>query len=87
MKKRLKIVGVIPARYDSSRFRGKVLADICGKSMLQRVYERSMQSELLDDLYIATDDENVKTEVKLATEFKGDAKIASKLQTHSTPFQ
>ncbi|HJO95156.1 MAG TPA: 3-deoxy-manno-octulosonate cytidylyltransferase [Victivallales bacterium] len=60
MKKKLKIVGVIPARYGSSRFRGKILADICGKSMLERVYELSIQSELLDDLYIATDDENVK---------------------------
>jgi 3-deoxy-manno-octulosonate cytidylyltransferase (CMP-KDO synthetase) len=55
-----KIVGVIPARYGSSRFRGKILADICGKSMLQHVYERSMKSELLDDLYVATDDKNVK---------------------------
>ena len=50
------IVGVIPARYGSSRFEGKVLADIAGKPMIQWVYERAKQSKTLDELFVAVDD-------------------------------
>ena len=50
------IAGIIPARYASSRFPGKPLADIRGKSMLQRVYEQASASTLLDTVVIATDD-------------------------------
>lgn len=53
------VIGVIPARYSSSRFEGKVLADILGKPMIQRVYERAKQAIVLDDLIIACDDERV----------------------------
>ena len=37
----MKVVGIIPARYNSSRFKGKALADICGKPMIQHVYEQA----------------------------------------------
>ncbi|MFH1269451.1 MAG: 3-deoxy-manno-octulosonate cytidylyltransferase [Candidatus Omnitrophota bacterium] len=53
------VIGIIPARYSSTRFEGKVLADILGKPMVQHVWERARQSRLLDDLIIACDDENV----------------------------
>lgn len=53
------VVGVIPARYSSTRFPGKVLAEINGKPMLQHVWERSKQALLLDDLVIAADDERI----------------------------
>jgi len=53
------VIGIIPARYSSTRFEGKVLADILGKPMLQHVWERAKQSHLLDDLIIACDDERV----------------------------
>jgi 3-deoxy-manno-octulosonate cytidylyltransferase (CMP-KDO synthetase) len=53
------VIGVIPARYSSSRFEGKVLADILGKPMLQHVWEQAKQAFLLDDLIIACDDEKV----------------------------
>jgi 3-deoxy-manno-octulosonate cytidylyltransferase (CMP-KDO synthetase) len=53
------VVGVIPARYSSTRFEGKVLADILGKPMLQRVWERAKEAHLLDELIIACDDERV----------------------------
>lgn len=56
----LEIIGVIPARYGSTRFKGKILADICGKPMLQHVYERAQKAALLDELFIATDDARVK---------------------------
>jgi 3-deoxy-manno-octulosonate cytidylyltransferase (CMP-KDO synthetase) len=53
------VVGIIPARYQSTRFEAKVLADILGKPMIQHVWERAKQSRLLDDLIIACDDERV----------------------------
>jgi 3-deoxy-manno-octulosonate cytidylyltransferase (CMP-KDO synthetase) len=51
-----KILGVIPARYDSSRFPGKALAPIGSKSMLQHVFERAAQARYLTSIIIATDD-------------------------------
>ena len=59
-----KIIGIIPARYNSIRFPGKVLADICGKSMLQWVYERTKKAKKLDWLAIATDDKRIKEEAE-----------------------
>lgn len=53
------IAGIIPARYASSRFPGKPLIDIQGKSMIQRVYEQASQSKLLSSLVVATDDERI----------------------------
>ena len=54
-----KVIGVIPARYGSSRFRGKVLADIAGKPMIQWVYEQAKKSRTLDQLFVAVDDQRV----------------------------
>ncbi|MES2131261.1 MAG: 3-deoxy-manno-octulosonate cytidylyltransferase [Bacteroidota bacterium] len=53
------ILGIIPARYASSRFPGKPLIDILGKSMIQRVYEQAIKSPLLTDVYVATDDKRI----------------------------
>ncbi|MFA5118508.1 MAG: 3-deoxy-manno-octulosonate cytidylyltransferase [Candidatus Omnitrophota bacterium] len=53
------VIGIIPARYSSTRLTGKVLVDILGKPMLQHVWERAKQALLLDDLIIACDDERV----------------------------
>ena len=53
------VIGIIPARYSSTRFEGKVLADILGKPMVQHVWERAKQAKVLDDLLIACDDERV----------------------------
>ena len=57
---RMKVICVIPARYGSTRFKGKPLADICGKSMIQRTYEQVKKSKLIDAVYIATDDDRIK---------------------------
>ena len=62
--KKQKIVGMIPARFASTRFRGKVIADIVDKPMIQRVYEQANKSTLLDDLIVAVDDERVFKVVK-----------------------
>ena len=55
----MKIIGVIPARYASTRFPGKPLADICGKPMIQHVYERVKLSARLCDVLVATDDPRI----------------------------
>ena len=55
----MKVAGIIPARYGSTRLPGKALELILGKPMIQRVYERSRQARALDELYVATDDERI----------------------------
>ena len=52
----MKVIGVIPARYGSSRFPGKPLQDICGKPMLWWVYHQALKVKGLQDVYVATDD-------------------------------
>lgn len=52
----MKIIGVIPARYESSRFPGKPLADICGKPMIWWVYKQCMLVDDFDEVIVATDD-------------------------------
>jgi len=53
------IVGIIPARYSSTRFPGKALCDIKGKTMVQRVYEQAKRSAHLDKVIVATDDQRI----------------------------
>jgi len=60
----MKILGIIPARYASTRFPGKPLAMIDGKSMIQRVYEQANKSEALDKVIVATDDTRIFDHVK-----------------------
>ncbi|MBO6253349.1 MAG: 3-deoxy-manno-octulosonate cytidylyltransferase [Bacteroidaceae bacterium] len=55
----MKIIGVIPARYESSRFQGKPLADICGKPMIWWVYQHASQVKYFNELYVATDDQRI----------------------------
>ena len=57
----MNFLGIIPARYGSTRLEGKPLADICGKPMIQHVYERA--SEALEYVYVATDDDRIKQAV------------------------
>jgi len=55
----MKILGIIPARYTSSRFPGKPLVNIGGKSMIRRVYEQAKKCILLTEVIVATDDERI----------------------------
>jgi 3-deoxy-manno-octulosonate cytidylyltransferase (CMP-KDO synthetase) len=78
-KTQTKISAVIPARYGSTRFEGKPLADILGKPMIQYVYEGVRQSKLIDEVIVATDDQRIIEAVK---SFGGKAAMTS--STHFT---
>lgn len=58
----MKFIGIIPARYASTRFPGKPLAEICGKTVIRRVYEQATQA--LDTVVVATDDERIYSAVE-----------------------
>ncbi|HSR11635.1 MAG TPA: 3-deoxy-manno-octulosonate cytidylyltransferase [Thermodesulfobacteriota bacterium] len=55
----MKVIGIIPARFGSTRLPGKILADIGGKPMIRHVYERARRSAALDRLVVATDDDRI----------------------------
>lgn len=59
MREQMKISGIIPARFDSTRLPGKVLRNIGNRAMVHWVYERARQSALLNDLMVATDSKEV----------------------------
>ena len=60
----MRIIGVIPSRYKSSRFPGKPLAEICGKPMIYWVYQQVMKVPEFDEVYVATDDEKIEAVCK-----------------------
>lgn len=64
------VVCIIPSRYESSRFPGKPLADLCGKPMIQHVYERVSRAKIIPYVAVATDDERIIAAVK---KFGGNA--------------
>lgn len=68
----MKFIGIIPARYSSSRFPGKPLADMAGKPMIQRVYEQVKLA--LDEVWVATDDTRILEAVEA---FGGNAVMTS----------
>ncbi|HBF38611.1 MAG TPA: 3-deoxy-manno-octulosonate cytidylyltransferase, partial [Firmicutes bacterium] len=70
----MKIIGVIPSRYGSSRLAGKPLVDLCGQTMIERVYRCSKRSKLLESVIVATDDERIYNEIK---RFGGDVEMTS----------
>jgi 3-deoxy-manno-octulosonate cytidylyltransferase (CMP-KDO synthetase) len=76
-----KVVGVIPARYSSTRFEAKVLVDIMGKPMIQWVWERAKQVKILDELIIACDDERV---AEVARGFGAQVVMTAKGHTSGT---
>jgi|SRR5690554_4268 len=60
----MKKLAIIPARYNSSRFPGKPLIDLAGKTMIQRVYEGVNDSQLFDEVVVATDDQRILKHIK-----------------------
>ncbi len=68
-------IGIIPARYGSSRFPGSTLVEINGKSMIRRVYEQAKKATALDHVVVATDDERIAAEIQ---QFNGEVMMTSK---------
>ena len=77
----MKTLGIIPSRYASTRFPGKPLIDIAGKSMIQRVYEQALESIHLDKVVVATDDERILHHVEL---FGGEVVMTSEDHQNGT---
>ena len=71
----MKTIGIIPARYGSSRLPGKPLKDILGKPMIQHVYERASKARRIDELIVATDDQRI---VDAVEAFGGKAMLTSR---------
>lgn len=76
-----KAIGIIPARFASTRFPGKPLIDLAGKSMIQRVYERCLLSKSLSDVVVATDDEIIFNHVQ---DFGGKVCMTSTMHPSGT---
>mgnify|MGYP000918860155 CR=1 FL=1 len=77
----MKILGIIPARYESTRFPGKPLADIAGKPMIQHVYERCLQTKTLSKVVVATDNQLIYDTV---IAFGGEVVMTSKEHYNGT---
>ena len=76
----MKVVGVIPARYQSSRLPGKPVVDICGKPMIWWVYQTVLRCDFLSDVVVATDDERIETICK-----QNNMNVLMTSVNHSTP--
>ena len=59
----MKIIAMIPARYSASRFPGKLMKDLGGKSVILRTYEAALNTELFDEVYVVTDSEIIKENI------------------------
>lgn len=75
----MKTIGVIPARYGSTRFEGKPLAEICGKPMFWWVYQQALKSNL-NEVYLATDNEKIFQKAK-----ELDVNVLMTSSSHKTP--
>jgi len=70
----MKVAAIIPARYHSTRLPGKPLADIAGEPMIRWVYERAKKARLVDEVWVATDDERIH---KAVEGFGGNSRMTS----------
>ncbi len=59
----MKIISMIPARYSASRFPGKLMQDLAGKSVIRRTYEATVATELFSEVYVVTDSEIIYDEI------------------------
>lgn len=64
MSEKLNIIALIPARYNSSRFPGKLMKDLKGKSVIRRTYEATQATKLFDQTYVVTDSQIIFDEIK-----------------------
>ncbi|MEN8964958.1 MAG: 3-deoxy-manno-octulosonate cytidylyltransferase [Polaribacter sp.] len=71
----MKIIAMIPARYSATRFPGKLMKDLGGKSVILRTYEAALNTELFDEVYVVTDSEIIKENI---TNAGGNAIVSKK---------
>lgn len=69
------VIGIIPARYGSTRLKAKAIANILGKPMIQHIYEKAKEASVLDEVVVATDDERIKN---IVDSFGGKCVLTSK---------
>lgn len=77
----MKILGIIPARFASTRLPGKPLVNLAGKTMIKRVYQQALKANLINHLVVATDDERIVAEVE---SFGGNVILTSTLHQSGT---
>lgn len=77
----MNVLGVIPARYKSTRLKGKPLADILGRPMIQYVYEAACKAQTLEAVVVATDDERIDRAVR---SFGGNVVLTNSDHTSGT---
>lgn len=75
----MRAIAMIPARYEASRFPGKLMKDLAGKSVILRTYEATKQSDLFDEVYVVTDSDIIFNEIVS----KGGKAIKSKKEHES----
>ncbi len=71
----MKVIGIIPARLKSTRFSEKLIADLCGKPLIQWVYEQAKKTDYLGDVIVAADDQKI---IDVVKNFGGKAVLTSK---------
>jgi 3-deoxy-manno-octulosonate cytidylyltransferase (CMP-KDO synthetase) len=75
----MKVIAMIPARFEASRFPGKLLKDLAGKSVIMRTYEATLNTQLFDDVYVITDSHLIFDEI-----FKNNGKVIMSVKSHET---
>jgi 3-deoxy-manno-octulosonate cytidylyltransferase (CMP-KDO synthetase) len=75
----MKIIAMIPARYEASRFPGKLMKDLEGKSVIMRTYIAARQSDLFDEVYVVTDSDTIFKEIQ-----KNGGKVIKSLAQHES---
>ena len=73
----MKVIAMIPARLQASRFPKKLLKDLCGKTVITRTYEATLNTGLFDDVYVVTDSEEIKQEIEA-----NQGKVIMSIQAH-----
>lgn len=77
----MRVIGAIPARYGSTRFPGKALADLAGRPLIWHVYQRASLARSLDEVWVATDDERI---LQAVEGFGGRARMTSRSHRSGT---
>lgn len=77
----MEAIGIIPARFSASRFEGKLLKPLCGKPVIQHVWENALKATTLDDLIIACDDERI---FNTAKDFGANVTLTAKEHSSGT---